>query len=99
MCHFFVASHWHDRCNIKGAPGDRGAKGGRLSFSTRLAQSQAHLFGITSAATAMAEDYGKLSREPLARANDICERAIFWGLVNRVFVVVIAMIRGVLTFG
>lgn len=33
-CHFFVASHWHDRCDTEGAPGDRGAKGGRLSLGT-----------------------------------------------------------------
>jgi hypothetical protein len=70
-----------------------------LSFGTRLAQTQAHLFGTTSADATMAEDYGKSSREALARANEISEKAIFWGLVIAVFVVVIAMIKGVHTFG
>ena len=41
---------------------------------------------------AMAEDYGKLSREALARANEIAEKAISWGLVFTV--VVIAMLKG-----
>jgi hypothetical protein len=40
----------------------------------------------------MAEDYGKLSREALARANEISEKAISWGLVFTV--VVIAMLKG-----
>ncbi|MBI3529637.1 MAG: hypothetical protein HY067_16935 [Betaproteobacteria bacterium] len=44
----------------------------------------------------MAEDYGKISREALARANEISEIAIFWSLVFTVVVVVTAMIKGML---
>jgi hypothetical protein len=44
----------------------------------------------------MHEDYGKLSREALARADQISEIAIFWALVFTVVVVVIAMIKGML---
>ncbi len=47
----------------------------------------------------MAEDYGKLSREALARANEISEGAIFWGLVFTVVVVVIAMLKGIFMLG
>jgi hypothetical protein len=42
----------------------------------------------------MAEDYGKISREALARANEISEIAIFWGVIIAIVVVVIAMIKG-----
>ena len=42
----------------------------------------------------MAEDYGKISREALARVNAISEISIFWGLVIAIVVVVIAMIKG-----
>jgi hypothetical protein len=44
----------------------------------------------------MAEDYGKISREALARANAISETAISWSLVVALVVVVITMIKGVL---
>lgn len=42
----------------------------------------------------MAEDYGKLSREALVRANELSERAIFWSMIFTVLVVVAGMIRG-----
>jgi hypothetical protein len=42
---------------------------------------------------AMAENYGKISREALPRVNAISEIAIFWGLVITVFLVVIALIK------
>ena len=42
----------------------------------------------------MAEDDGKISREALARATAISEKAIFWGLVMAIVAVVIAMIKG-----
>jgi hypothetical protein len=42
----------------------------------------------------MAKDYGKVSREALARANAISEIAIFWSLVVATVVLVFAMIRG-----
>ena len=44
----------------------------------------------------MTKDYGNLSREGLARANELSERAIFWSMVLTVLVVVAAMIRGML---
>lgn len=47
----------------------------------------------------MDEDYGNISREALARANEISERAIFWGLVSTVVVVVITMLKGLFMFG
>lgn len=43
---------------------------------------------------AMDQDYGKDSREALVRANEVTERAIFWGLVITVVVVGIAMLKG-----
>ena len=46
--------------------------------------------------TAMAEDYGKTSRESLERATEITEIAIFWGAVIAIVVLVIAMIKGML---
>lgn len=42
----------------------------------------------------MAEDYGKISREALARANEISEIAILWGLVVATVVIVIGIIKG-----
>ena len=42
----------------------------------------------------MADDYGKISRKVLARANKISEIAIFWGLVIATIAFVIAMIKG-----
>lgn len=42
----------------------------------------------------MNEDYRKVSRETLDRANEISEVAIFWGLVLTVIVVVIAVLKG-----
>ena len=42
----------------------------------------------------MNEDYRKISRETLDRANEITEVAIFWGLVLAVVVVVVAMLKG-----
>ena len=42
----------------------------------------------------MNEDYRKISRETLDRANEISEVSIFWGLVLTVIVVVIAMLKG-----
>ena len=42
----------------------------------------------------MAKDYGKISREALARATEVSEKAIFWGLVIAIVAVVIAMIKG-----
>jgi hypothetical protein len=47
----------------------------------------------------MNEDYGKISRDALVRANEISERAIFWGLVLTVVVVVVAMLKGIFAFG
>jgi hypothetical protein len=71
-----------------------------LSFGTQLAWTQAHFFGITSAQDAtMDEDYGKMSREALARANEISERVFFWGLVHTVVVFGIAMLKGIFMFG
>ena len=52
---------------------------------------------ITSAGdAAMAKHYGNPSHEGLARANELSERAIFWGMVLTVLVVVAGMIRGML---
>ena len=42
----------------------------------------------------MADDYGKISRKVLARANKISEIAILWGLVIATIAFVIAMIKG-----
>ena len=42
----------------------------------------------------MNEDYRKVTRETLDRANEISEVAIFWGLVLTVIVVVIAVLKG-----
>jgi hypothetical protein len=42
----------------------------------------------------MAEDHEKISREALARANEISETAIFWGLAIAIVVVAMAMIKG-----
>ena len=58
---------------------------------------RAPFFGTAYAGdAAMADDHGKISRETLARANEISEVAIFWGLVLTVVVVVIAMIKGMI---
>ena len=43
---------------------------------------------------AMNEDYDKISREAMARANAISEISIFWGMIITVLVVVAGMIRG-----
>ncbi len=42
------------------------------------------------------DDYGKVSRDTVTRANEISEVAIFWGLVLTVIVVVIAMVKGMI---
>ena len=42
----------------------------------------------------MNEDYDKISREAMARANAISEISIFWGMIITVLVVVAGMIRG-----
>jgi hypothetical protein len=42
----------------------------------------------------MAKDYGKISREALARTDEISERAIFWSMIFTVLVVVAWMIKG-----
>jgi hypothetical protein len=53
------------------------------------------LVGPTSArAAAMSEDFRKISREKLDRANEISEVAIFWGLILTVVVIVIAVLKG-----
>ena len=44
----------------------------------------------------MADDFGKLSREALARANQISETAIFCSLIIAIIVITIAMIKDVL---
>ena len=43
---------------------------------------------------AMDEDFGKMSRKALARANALSEIAILWGLVIAIIVVAIAMMKG-----
>jgi len=43
----------------------------------------------------MDEDYGKISHEALELANEMSERAIFWGLVFTVVVVAIGMLKGI----
>jgi hypothetical protein len=95
MCHFINAPIWSDRCDIEGAPGDRGAKGGRLSFGTRPAQTQAHHVRTISAKDAMMNrDYGQISHEAMAQANAISEISIFWGMIITVLVVVAGMLKG-----
>lgn len=47
----------------------------------------------------MDEDYGKIWREALARANEISERVIFWGLGLTVVVFGIAMLKGIFMSG
>jgi hypothetical protein len=95
MCHFFNALLWSDRCDIKDAPGDRGAKGGRLSFGTRPAQTQAHpVRNISGKDAIMNRDYGRNSREATAPANAISEISIFWGMIITVLVVVAGMLKG-----
>lgn len=85
---------------MESAPGDRGAKGGRLSLGIRLAHTRAHrLLALNTRDATMNEDYGKISRDALVRANEISERAIFWGLVLTVVVVVVAMLKGIFAFG
>jgi len=42
------------------------------------------------------DDYGKVSRDTVARAKEISEVAILWGLVLTVVVVVIAMVKGMI---
>ena len=42
----------------------------------------------------MKNDYRRVSRGTLARTNEVPERAIFWGMVFTVLVVVAWMIRG-----
>ena len=44
----------------------------------------------------MKNDYRRVSRESVARANEVPERAIFWGMVFTVLVVVAWMIRGMI---
>ena len=46
----------------------------------------------------MDEDYEKISREALARADEISERVIFWGLGLTV-VFGIAMLKGIFMSG
>ena len=42
----------------------------------------------------MENDYGKISRGPMARVDGIPDRAIFWGLVSTVILVAVAMLKG-----
>lgn len=42
----------------------------------------------------MENDYRKMSREALVRADLLSERAIFWSLVSTVVVVAVAMLKG-----
>ena len=53
---------------------------------------RAHLIlvRISASDAAMADDYGKMSREALARANALSEIANSWGLVIAAIVVAIA---------
>jgi len=44
----------------------------------------------------MNDDFRKISRETLDRANEISEVAIFWGLILTVIVVVIAVLKGLI---
>jgi hypothetical protein len=54
-------------------------------------------FGTTSAGdAAMANDYMKIPRRALARANAISERTIFWGMIFTVLVAIAGMTRGML---
>jgi hypothetical protein len=54
-------------------------------------------FGATSAGdTAMADDFMKVPRKALARANAISHRTIFWGMIFTVLVAIAGMIRGML---
>ena len=77
------------------AQGVRGAKGGRLSFGTRPAQTQAHHVRTISAKGAiMNRDYGQISREAMAPANAISEISIFWGMIITVLVVIAGMLKG-----
>jgi hypothetical protein len=39
-------------------------------------------------------DYGRISREAVARANAISEISIFWGMIITVLIVVAGMIKG-----
>jgi len=52
-------------------------------------------FGTDSAGDAvMAEEFGKMSRKALGRANTLVEIAILWGMVIAIIVVVVAMMKG-----
>jgi len=44
----------------------------------------------------MANDYMKIPRRALARANAIPERTIFWGMIFTVLVAIAEMTRGML---
>jgi hypothetical protein len=56
---------------------------------------RARLFDTTSARNAaMEENYRRISRGALARTEEISDRAIFWGMIFTVLVVVAGMIRG-----
>ena len=43
---------------------------------------------------AMTRDYGQISHTVVARANAISEAMIFWSLITTVFVIGVAMIKG-----
>jgi len=58
-----------------------------------------YIHGDATMAEDYGKDYGKMSRDALLRANEISERAIFWGLVFTVVIVVVAMVKGITTFG
>ena len=42
----------------------------------------------------MTRDYGQISHTIVARANAISEAMIFWSLITTVFVIGVAMIKG-----
>ena len=71
------------------------AQGRSVVFGTRPTQTQTHPFRTTSVEDAMMNgDYGRISREAVARANAISEISIFWGMIITVLIVVAGMIKG-----
>jgi hypothetical protein len=67
----------------------------RHAISREFPPERTNFFYATSSRdVVMAKDGGKISNATLARTDEISERAIFWGMIFTVLVVIAGMTRG-----